>query len=160
MNEPDFRAALRALSDGGVEYILVGGLAAVLNGAPVHTYDVDIVPAPDEENLLKLLHVLEKVGVVFRIASRLKPDMTHLRSAGYNNLLTTNGGLDVLGTIGRGWSYEHLRPHTTEMDLGDGMRIHVLDLATIIALKEEVGSDKELAALPVLRRTLQEKQKS
>lgn len=38
---------------------MVGGLAAVLNGAPVTTFDLDIVPARDEENVAKLPRVLD-----------------------------------------------------------------------------------------------------
>ncbi len=36
MPDSDFLAALRALREGGVEFAVVGGLAAVLNGAPVN----------------------------------------------------------------------------------------------------------------------------
>jgi hypothetical protein len=35
MPKSDFLAALRALQEGGVKFVGVGGLAAVLNGAPV-----------------------------------------------------------------------------------------------------------------------------
>jgi hypothetical protein len=42
MPDSDFLAALRALREGGVEFAVVGGLAAVLNGAPVNTFDLDI----------------------------------------------------------------------------------------------------------------------
>ena len=44
-------ATLRALHDAGVGFILVGGLAAVLNGAPVNTFDVDIVHSRDTANV-------------------------------------------------------------------------------------------------------------
>ena len=50
-----FLAALTALSEGGVSFIVVGGPAAVLNGAPVNTFDLDIVHARDEENIARLL---------------------------------------------------------------------------------------------------------
>jgi hypothetical protein len=112
----DFLAALRALREGGVKFAVVGGLAAVLNGAPISTFDLDIVPARDEENLARLLRVLDSI--------------------------TRCGPLDVLGTIGRGLTYEDLLPHTVEMETGGGVR-----------------SDKDLAVLPVLRRTLEEKRR-
>jgi predicted nucleotidyltransferase len=56
-------------------------------------------------------------------------------------------------------SYEDLLPHTIEMDMGEGVRVRVLDLATIIALKEELAGEKDLAVLPILRRTLEQKQR-
>jgi hypothetical protein len=161
MESNDFGAALNALHDGGVEFVLVGGIAAVLHGAPVNTYDVDVVPARSEDNIEKLLRVLDSIDAIYRIqpSRRLKPGVSHLSSAGHHNLTTRLGPLDVLGTIGRGLSYEDLLPHTVEMEIGDGVRVRVLDLATIIAVKEELGGEKDLAVLPLLRRTLEEKQR-
>ena len=64
----------------------------------------------------------------------------------------------MLGTIGRGLGYEDLLPHTIEMEIGGGVRVRVLNLATIVALKEELAGEKDLAVLPILRRTLEQKQ--
>jgi predicted nucleotidyltransferase len=161
MPDSDFLGALRALDEGGVEFAVVGGLAAVLNGAPVNTFDLDIVPARDEENVAKLLRVLGTIDAIYRMQPerRLKPDASHLSSAGHHNLITTCGPLDVLGTIGRGLGYEDLLPHTIEMETGGGVRVRVLNLETIIALKEELAGEKDLAVLPILRRTLEQKQR-
>jgi hypothetical protein len=161
MPAPDFQKALEALCDGGVKFVLVGGLAAVLDGAPIHTYDVAIVHSRDEQNVSKILAVLDKIDANYRMQPyrRLKPDASHLRSPGHQNLVTTCGYLDILGTIGRGLTYEDLLPHTIEMEVAEGLRIRVLDLPTIIALKEELRGEKDLAVLPILRRTLQEKQR-
>jgi hypothetical protein len=52
-----------------------------------------------------------------------------------------------LGTIGR------------DLDVSPCVRIRVLDLATIIALKEELGGEKDRAVLPVLRQTLEERRR-
>jgi hypothetical protein len=159
MPDSDFLAALRTLCEGGVEFVVVGGLAAVLNGAPVTTFDLDIVPARSEANVARLLRVLDDMDAVYRMqpARRLKPDVSHLSSPGHHNLITNLGPVDVLGTIGRGLSYEDLLPHAVEMEIGDGLRVRVLDLTTIVALKEELASEKDLAVLPVLRRTLEQK---
>src|ERR1035441_8291986 len=121
MPDSDFLGALRALDEGGVEFAVVGGLAAVLNGAPVNTFDLDIVPARDEENVAKLLRVLDTIDAIYRMQPerRLKPDASHLSSAGHHNLITNCGPLDVLGTIGRGLGYQDLLPqseeHTSEL---------------------------------------------
>ena len=102
MPQSDLPAALRALSEGGVEFVVVGGLAAVLNGAPVNTFDLDIVPARNEENISRLLRVLDGLDAVYRMQRerRLKPNASHLSSPGHHNLITNCGPLDVLGTIG------------------------------------------------------------
>jgi hypothetical protein len=55
MAERKLRALLRILAEGKVQFIVVGGLAAVLNGAPIHTYDVAIVYARNSENIARLL---------------------------------------------------------------------------------------------------------
>jgi hypothetical protein len=161
MPDSDFLAVLRALHAGGVEFIVVGGLAAVLNGAPVNTFDLDIVPARDEANVARLLRVLDTLDGIYRMQPerRLKPDASHLSSPGHHNLITRCGPVDVLGTIGRGLGYEDLLPHTIEMETGGGVRVRVLDLPTIVALKEELAGEKDLAVLPILRRTLEQKQR-
>ena len=55
--------------------------------------------------------------------------------------------------------YEDLLPHATELELGEGLRVRVLNLEKLIAIKEEIGGEKDAATLPILRRTLQEKRK-
>jgi predicted nucleotidyltransferase len=161
MPERKLIATLRALYDGGVEFILVGGLAAVLNGAPVDTFDIDVVHSRDPANVDRLRPVLEAMDAVFRMQPerRLKPNASHLASGGHLNLITRYGPLDILGTIGRDLSYRDLLPHSVELDISTGLRVRVLDLETIIAIKEELGGEKDRAVLPILRRTLEEKRK-
>jgi predicted nucleotidyltransferase len=159
MPERKFAATLRALHDGGVEFILVGGLAAAVNGAPVNTFDIDVVHSRDAANIARLLPVLDALDAVFRMQPerRLKPNASHLASAGHLNLITRYGPLDLLGTIGRDLGYQELIPHSIELYVADGLRIRVLDLETLIAIKEQLGGEKDRAALPILRRTLEEK---
>jgi len=76
------------------------------------------------------------------------------------NLITRYGPLDVLGTLGRDLAYEDLLPHSMAMDIGEGMRIQVLDLETLIEIKAGIGGEKDRAVLPILRRTLEQKRKS
>jgi predicted nucleotidyltransferase len=161
MPERKLIATLRALQEGGVEFILVGGLAAVLHGAPVDTFDIDVVHSRDAANVARLQPVLEALDAVFRMQPerRLRPNASHLASAGHLNLITQYGPLDLLGTIGRDLGHRELLPHSVEMDVSEGLRIRVLDLETLIALKEELSGEKDRAVLPILRRTLEEKLK-
>jgi hypothetical protein len=161
MPEGKLVATVRALHAGGVEFILVGGLAAVLHGAPIDTFDIDVVHSRDTANVARLLSVLEDLAAVFRIQPerRLKPNASHLASAGHVNLITRYGPLDLLGTIGRALGYQELIPHSIELDIGEHLRIRVLDLETLIAIKEELAGEKDRAVLPILRRTLEEKRK-
>jgi predicted nucleotidyltransferase len=158
MQSTNLQQMLRSLHDGGVEFILVGGLAAVLNGAPVHTYDVDIVHARDAANIGRLIRVLEAMDAIFRLQPerRLKPNESHLCTGGHLNLLTRYGPLDVLGSIGSNLGYEDLIGSSRELAIGEGIRVRVLNLETLIAIKEELGGEKDQAVLPVLRQTLAE----
>lgn len=161
MLENDFYAALRVLQGAGVKYIVVGGLSAVLNGAPVNTFDLDVVHSRDPENIARLLRALETLDAIYRIqpSRRLRPTVSHLSSAGHQNLTTIYGPLDFLGAIGRDLNYSDLVPHSAEKDLGEGLRVRVLDLETLIEIKEQLGGEKDRAMLPILRRTLEERRK-
>jgi len=162
MLENDFFAILSAFNRASVEVVLVGGLSAVLSGVPVTTYDVDLVHSREPENVARLLLVLDSLDAVFRIqpARQLKPTVTHLSGRGHLNLMTRFGPLDLLGTIGPNLGYPELLPHTSEMDIGGGVHIRVLNLDKLIEIKEELAGEKDLAMLPLLRRTLEEKRKT
>jgi|SRR5579871_106675 len=161
MPDGKLRATLRLLSEAGVEFIVVGGVAAVLNGAAINTFDVDVVHSRDAANIARLLPVLENLDAIYRIQPerKLRPNASHLSSSGHSTLMTRLGSLDLLGTIGRDLGYEELLPHSVEMDIGEGIRVRVLDLETLIAVKEELGGEKDRAVLPILRRTLEERNK-
>jgi predicted nucleotidyltransferase len=158
MPEGKLTTMLRRLREGQVEYIVVGGLAAVLNGAPIQTFDVDIVYSREPANVNRLMEVLDSLEAVFRIQPerRLRPNPSHLAAGGHLNLLTSLGPLDLLGSVGQDLGYGELLLRSSEMDIASGVRVRVLDLETIISIKAELASEKDLAVLPVLRRTLSE----
>jgi hypothetical protein len=139
-----------------VEFIVVGMTAAVLQGAPVHTFDLDIVYALADENVQRLLAALDELAAEFRadITGRhLKPNASHLMSTGHKLLTTRFGLLDVLATIEEDTRYEDLLGDAVNMDV-DGAMIQVLGLERLIRAKEKAGRPKDHAALPVLRATL------
>ena len=105
--------------------------------------------------------MLDALEAVFRIqpARRLKPNASHLSSTGHVNLLTRYGPLDLLRTIGQGFGYQNLIPHSVELHISEELPIRVLDLETLIAIKEELDGENDRAILPILRRTLEEKRK-
>ena len=159
MAPSNFAACLNAVNEAGCNVILVGGLAAVLQGAPVQTYDIDLLYARSWENIECLLGALNRMDAIFRIQPerRLRPSATHLMGSGHLNLVTVFGPLDLLATVANGLTYEDLLPDTDEMLLTPQMQIRVLKLEKLVQLKEALGGEKDLATLPILRRTLQEK---
>src|SRR5215472_16793994 len=140
MRKRRFSATIRALREGNVDFILVGGLAAVLNGAPVDTLDIDVVHSRDSTNIDRLLAALELLDAVFSIQPerRLKPSASRLDGSGHLNLITRLGPLDVLCTVGENLAYEDLLPRSHDVELAGGLRVRVLDLETLIAIKESV----------------------
>jgi hypothetical protein len=157
MTQPRFAEILRLLATHDVEFIVVGMTAGILQGAPVTTLDLDVVHRRTPENVARLLHVLAGLDAVYRHdPRRLRPRESHLVSPGHQLLTTTHGDLDCLGTLGEGMGYEQLLEQTVAMDLVGGMTVRVLSLSALIDAKERAGRPKDLAALPVLRATLDE----
>ena len=142
----------------GVDFIVVGGISAVLNGTPVNTLDLDIVHSRDTANIARLLVALEELGAEYRYTGgpKLKPAESHLVSKGHQLLIPRFGPLDVLGTIGNNLSYEDLLPQTSEMFVTEDVKVRVLHLKILIEIKEGLGTEKDRAVLPILRRTLEE----
>ena len=155
-----FADILRLLATHEVDFIVVGMTAGILHGAPVTTVDLDVVHRRSPENVARLLRVLGQLEAVYRHDPRnLRPQESHLRGPGHQLLATTHGDLDCLGAIDQDRGYEELRDQTEEMCLEGGLTIRVLSLEALIEAKERAGRPKDLAALPVLRATLDEQQR-
>ena len=155
----EFAAILVELRRHQVDFIVVGGIAAGLEGVPGSTLDLDVVHSRQPDNIARLLRALDSLEATYRTRRELKPDESHLASPGHQLLMTRFGPLDILGMIGRSRSYDDLLPHTHELEVGEGLRVRVLNLETLIAVKEEVGGERDLAVLPIMRRTLEEKRR-
>jgi hypothetical protein len=76
---PRFLEILKVLTRRRVDFIIVGGVSAVLHGAPVTTFDLDVVHARDLENVTRLLSALEELEAVYCVQPerQLRPGETH-----------------------------------------------------------------------------------
>lgn len=152
----EFYDILRILSRHQVDFILVGGVAAILEGAPVSTFDLDIVWNRVAENQPRLLAALQELNALYLdVADRhIAPDDEKLTTLRLHRLKTDFGTLDVMETIGDGMAYQDLvgRSHLYEID---DIQVRILGLETVILSKEQAMREKDRAALPILRRTLQ-----
>src|ERR1700722_12407540 len=83
------------------EYLVVGGVAAVLQGAPVSTFDLDIVHSTSSDNVARIVTVLEELDARYRSQPELRPGADQLASPGHQLLMTRYGPLDLLGMIGK-----------------------------------------------------------
>jgi hypothetical protein len=161
MDEPRsvrFLGLLRVLCRCGVRFIVVGGVAAQLEGAPILTLDLDVLFENTPENVDRLLASLRELKARYRDPAErhIEPDAEKLRALRMHLLLTDLGALDVLSVIGSGLTYGDLAGRTVLYELGD-LRVRVLELGAVIETKEQANRDKDRAVLPVLRQTLRMK---
>lgn len=156
---PDFIGILRAFAEADVDFVVIGGVGATLHGVPVTTFDLDLVLSHESEVLDRAHRVLVSLDACYRErlpARRLRPDRTDLESSGALLLLTRHGPLDILGSVSTGWAFPELIQRTIAVQLRGGSTIRVVDLPTLIEIKESVGREKDTAALPLYRRVLKE----
>jgi hypothetical protein len=158
MASPSLETLLTTLASSDVEFIVVGLLAAVAQGAPVTTHDLDIVHRRTPENVAKLVDVLVNT-LDARYRGRddiLRPTLELLSGPGHSLLKTNLGPLDVLGAIEGGRDYDALLPRSVPLEIA-GHRVYVLDLSMLIELKRESTRRKDQLVLPVLEETLRQR---
>ncbi len=154
--EPKYHEILIRLADEGVEVIVVGMAAAVIQGVPVTTWDLDVVHLRTPENVDRLVRVLGQLDAVARHdRRRLRPDASHLLGPGHVLLETKFGDFDCLGAIDGGRSYEELLGASLLVDF-EGRSTRLLSLREILAVKKRAGRPKDLAAIPYLEATIDE----
>ena len=148
---------LEGLLEAGVDFILVGGLAAVIQGAPVTTIDVDVVHNQSPENIAKLLAFLKSIDAFHRRLDDklIEPKESDLSGKGHALFKTRLGPIDVLAVIEEGRSYGDLLNHTVEIEFR-GHTLRVLDLKMLIKLKKESKDPKDKQRLAMLKETLRQ----
>ncbi|HEY5961360.1 MAG TPA: hypothetical protein VIV60_32605 [Polyangiaceae bacterium] len=140
-----------------VQFIVVGGVAAVLQRVPVNTQDFDIVHERSKPNVFHLLAALDELHAVFRDdPRRLRPNESHLLGPGHCLLEAGNLMLDVLGAIEPGGSYGDLVAGTEVLNVG-GYAVRVLTLAKLIEIKRGLARPKDRLMLMHLEATLDER---
>ena len=85
---PKFVEILQVLARHEVDFILVGGMATILAGAPISTFDLDIVVAKTAENMQRCFPLSRRwkgTGKADRLPSTAAPQgppHCHFRAAG------------------------------------------------------------------------------
>jgi len=157
---PQIIEILRVLDDHRVEFIIVGGVCAVLHGAPITTFDLDLVHSRAPDNLSCLLNALMDLDASYRgHPKQIKPDIESLASPGHHLLITRFGPLDLLGTIEKDLGYADLIGHSEDIQI-ENLTFRILSLEYLIEIKEETSREKDRLILPVLKHTLKERDKT
>ena len=142
-----------------VQFVLIGALAARLQGLPRFTQDADITPAKDAENLKRLaaaLHELDARVYTEQIPEGLPFDCSPqmLARADMWNLTTKAGRVDLAfipsGTDG----FSDLAPRAVRFELY-GHALLAARLEDIIRSKEAVGRAQDRQDVEILKEILQ-----
>jgi hypothetical protein len=153
-------AILEVLARHEVEFVLIGGLAAYIQGSAFVTEDVDITPKIDPDNYAKLSAALVELDAKVR-AQNTEPlpfnhDARSLLDTAIWNLSTRFGDLDITATPSGTQGYEDLRRDAiTIRVLGEA--ITVASLADVVRSKGTADRPKDRRTLPLLRELLAEK---
>ncbi|CAN5778635.1 hypothetical protein BH24ACT25_BH24ACT25_09060 [soil metagenome] len=145
--ELDVEAILERLTARGVDFVVIGGIAAALLGSPRLTQDLDICFATDAANLEALGKALVELearltGVDDEVP--FVPDADALRRVDGLTLDTNAGKLDVLARPSGAASFEKLRGRAERLDVG-AFSVLVASLEDLIEMKLAAGRPKDLA---------------
>lgn len=136
---------LSALAEGGVDFVVVGGVAGGAYGSSYPTYDLDVAYGRDETNLHRLAAVLMSLGARLRGAPADVPfilDARRLRAGANFTFETELGSFDILGDEAGGPPYERLRADA-KVKRVRGLEIRFASLDHLIAMKEVAGRPKD-----------------
>ena len=155
----DIETALRVLAGAGVEFIVVGGVAARAHGSARLTNDLDVLYRRTPENIQALAAALGTHAPYLRGAPRGLPfrwDVATIER-GLNFTLTTSfGDLDLLGEIVGGGGYEALVADSTAIPVF-GVEVRCLNLDRLIHVKRAAGRPKDLEVIAELEALLEER---
>lgn len=151
MSEFDPERLIRALVDHDVDFVVIGLLAAWLQGNPTVTLDLDVMPRRDLDNADRLAAALNSLGV----RSRGSDDRLDLERADFlgwqsQQFDTEAGPIDVVPLATAIGGFEDVA--AVEIEIA-GAPVRVVPIDDVIASKEELGRPKDLAAMPALYAT-------
>lgn len=156
---PDFepRELLRRLTEAGVDFVVVGGIAVIAQGYGRSTRDLDIAFADDAANLEALGKILIEIGARLRGVDGDLPFTPDARTLGGIQLLTLEtslGWLDVHRRLPGIGTYEDLRRRAERATIA-GVPVLVASIDDLLAMKEAAGRDQDridIAALRAIKR--------
>jgi hypothetical protein len=146
----DPAAAIEALAEHQVDYLIIGGLAAIAHGSQRLTRDLDIVIDPKLANCRRLIAALVELGAELKLKTpgrwrRLSPkaDPKWIRSE--NRFFDTRvGGIDVWNKMEGVPTWREARPRAVQVE-AFGNELLIVDKDTLIRSKLAAGRDQDLA---------------
>jgi len=148
----DFEQILPLLADAGVEFVIVGGLAAIIHGSARATFDLDICYWRTPGNIERLAAVIESLAPALRGAPKGLPfrfDAETIQKGLNFTLNTELGDIDLLGEVSGIGGFEAARSASVPVQLFE-REFRVLTLDSLIISKQAAGRPKDLTDLHVL----------
>jgi predicted nucleotidyltransferase len=152
-----FESAVRSLCDAGVDFVVIGGVAATFHGSVRVTYDLDIYYSRVSSNVKRLVTALALFHPRPRGFAEDLPfiwDEATVRNSMILTLQTDLGEIDLLAEVAGLGSYSQVKAHALVVN-AFGRQIRTLDLRSLIAAKRAGGREKDLSALPELESLLE-----
>ena len=151
MSEQSFDplAALRALVEHDVRFVLIGGFAAALRGSPMMTGDLDICYARDPANLERLSAAMRELGARLRGAPSDVPfrlDALAFEAGDHFTFATDVGPIDCLGTPAGTEGFADIDAAATTEDL-EGAVVRVASLDDLIRMKRASDRPQDRIAI-------------
>ena len=149
---------IEALVAEKVDFVLVGGLAAMFNGTTRVSLDVDIAYATYSSNLEGMARVLNAfeprikfLGKPSEEAITVTPEM--IKKQRVMQFVTSAGEIDILDVIGGFKTYGQIKRYSTVEDYG--FPINILSIEGLIKAKRALKRPKDLADLIELEALLE-----
>ena len=138
-----------------VDFVVLGGFAAIVRGSSLPTRDIDVIPSRDHANLDRLGRALTRMNARIRISGDPVPtkidggflaNMPHML-----NLVTDFGEMALTFTpAGRVGDFDGWRRGATSEEIEEGLTVLVASLDDIIDSKRTAKRPKDQMALPYL----------
>ena len=159
--QPDFlEEMVRRLVQARVEFVIVGGMSAILQGSTLVTLDLDLCYRRTPDNIARLVSALAPLDPRPRGFPPELPfvfDERTLRLGSNFTLEVGTEGLDLLGEMTGLGGYEQIIGQAKDMLVGE-LPVKVLSLEQLIVTKEAVGRPKDLIAIAELKTILKQQQ--
>jgi predicted nucleotidyltransferase len=148
----DLRELFRVLDEHGVDYLVIGGVAAQVHGRRRTTKDLDVTPAPDPENFTRLAAALVALDAhpAELGPSAPTPTAEQLRLAPVvPPLITRHGELHILNDVPGATVYADMSTRALSTDL-DGIAMRIVAVDDLIRMKQAVGRPSDIEDIEAL----------
>jgi predicted nucleotidyltransferase len=144
----DFGRLLEDLNEAGVRYVLIGGIALIRHGVVRATRDVDAVFDPDPANVARIQELVARWNATRPDGSPLPEGKIDPERS--SHLRTPLGDLDLVSESIAGIPFADLLARADKKKV-DGVEAPICSLTDLVAMKQAVGRDRDLADLADLR---------